>query len=53
MKNSTYWAVAKYTFAVVGGGAAATALVVGTYKGVKGVVSKLANIGKSKDVESN
>jgi len=52
-EENIYVAIAKYTFAVVGGGAAAGALVVGTYKGVKSLVSMITGPSKPKDADSN
>ncbi len=43
MRTDFYWTVAKYTFCVVGGGSAALAVVVGTYKGVKNLATRLAD----------
>lgn len=44
MERSPYWEAAKYTFCVVGGGAAATALVVGAYKATKRTLGKVFGV---------
>lgn len=49
MERSPYWEAAKWTFCVVGGGAAATALVVGAYKATKRTLGKVFRTGPTEE----